>query len=95
MASALIKVDSRSRAAFFAFLKLQQQKRQVFGEISFSLNSDDDKRHICYVILNWTTFKELNKFLDSKSSQEIFNEWPVEEIIEVVCLREIGDKFEP
>lgn len=94
MASALIKVDSRSRAVLFDFLKLQQQKRQVFGEISFSLNSDDDKRHICYVILNWVTFKELDKFLDSKSSNEIFDEWPVEEIIEVVRLREIGDKFE-
>lgn len=94
MASALIKIDSRSRATFFDFLKLQQQKRQEFGEVSFSLNCDDDKRHICYVILNWVTFTDLNKFLDSKSSNEIFNEWPVEEIIEVVRLRQIGDKFE-
>jgi hypothetical protein len=94
MAKALIKADVRGRASFFNALRSQHEKRRGFGELSFSLNCDDHKRNICYVILEWESFSSLNRFLGSSISKEILDEWPAEEIFEVLGLREIGDEFE-
>jgi quinol monooxygenase YgiN len=94
MAKALIKADVRTRASFFGVLRSQHEKRRSYGELSFSLSCDDHKRNICYVILEWESFKSLNHFLNSSASKDILDEWPAEEILEVLRLREIGDEFE-
>lgn len=88
MAKAIIKVDVRQRTSLLEILKEQHKERLVHGEKSFSLYIDNNKRNIGYIILEWSSLKPLRLFLDSSDAKRIMSKWPVEEILEVLELRD-------
>jgi hypothetical protein len=91
MARVLVKVDVRRRAALLACLREQQPKREALGETSFTFGVNDALRHIAYVVLEWESFESARHFVDSPHSLYLLKEWPVEEVLEVVKLRDIDD----
>lgn len=89
MAKAIIKVDVRSRTLLLEVLQGQQQERRTHGGGAFSLNIDNNQRNIGYIILEWDSFKSLHRFLHSADAERMMSSWPIEEILEVLELRDI------
>lgn len=91
MDKALIKVDVRRHEALFEVLQSQHEQRKVRGERSFSFFVDDNKRHIGYVILEWESLNSLDRFLRSDEAGQMFDHWPVVEVLEVIALRDMKE----
>jgi quinol monooxygenase YgiN len=91
MARAIIKVDARSRASLAEALRAQEDQRRQFGETAYSIFVDNNKRHICYVILDWASLHSLDDFLESSEAKEMLACWPTESIVEVLELYELGE----
>lgn len=89
MAKAIIKVDVRNRAALVQVLKEQQEERQVYGESSFSFCVDNNQRHIGYVTLEWSSISSIKTFINSLNFQRMIADWPIEELLETLELRDI------
>lgn len=89
VAKALIKVDVRSPSALVTRLHDEAAWRRTFGEINFCVSVEDAKRNVGYVILQWASFKELERFIESDVARAAMNEWPVREIFDVTLLRDI------
>ena len=92
MAKLIIRVDVRSRSKLLAALEAEHEQRRAYGELGFSLCINDAKRNIGYVILDWKSFASLEQFIDSNDAREILKKWPVEEILEVLKLRDIAEE---
>lgn len=93
MDRALIKVDVRRRRALFEVLQSQHEQRKACGEIGFSFFIDENKRHIGYIIFEWESLDSLDRFLRSDELTEVIDQWPVEEVLEVIALRDMKKFF--
>lgn len=93
MAKVLVKADVRRKSAMLEILRTQQARRQTLGENSFSYAVNDDARHVAYIILEWMSFESARAFVDSPASQNMISEWPVEEVFEVLVLRDIANDY--
>ena len=91
MAKALIKVDARSRSSLRVALSAQQSARQAQGETGFSINIDNNKRNVAYVVLEWKSLRSLRRFLQSAEGKEMIRSWPTEETLEVVELYDLNE----
>ena len=91
MARVLVKVDVRQRASLLRVLREQQPKRAALGETAFTYGVNNDLRHIGYVTLEWNSFEGARHFVDSPHSLHLFKEWPVEEILEIIKVKDIDD----
>jgi hypothetical protein len=91
MARVLVKVDVRRRAELLAYLHEQQPKRQALGETSFTYGVNDDLRHVGYVVLEFESFESARHFVDSPHSLYLLRDWPVEEVLDVVKVKDLND----
>ncbi len=87
----MIKVDVRSPVSLSQTLESQQAFLSECGGLSHSVCLDNNKRNIGYVILDWKSLKSLNQFLESSEANEVFQAWPVVEILECVELFDISE----
>ncbi len=90
MAKVLAIVDVRRRAALYETLTKQGPERARFGETGCRLYVDDNARHIGYVMLDWQSLESAHAFLESFESKKLFEAWPVEKVISLVPLSDIG-----
>jgi quinol monooxygenase YgiN len=90
-AKALVKVNVRGRASLFETLQAQHSQRMTHGELSFSLWVDDNKRNICFVMLEWESLRSLNRFLESPIAKEFIDQWPIEEALEIRALYDLTE----
>jgi hypothetical protein len=93
MAKVLIKVDVRRKSAMLEILRTQKARRQALGENSFSYAVNDDARHVAYIILEWKSFESARSFVDSPASKDMISEWPLEEVFEVLVLRDMANDY--
>ena len=91
MARVVVKVDVRRRASLLKVLREQQPKRAALGETSFTFGVNDDLRHVGYVTLEWGSFEGARHFVDSPHSTHLLKEWPIEEVIEIIKVKDIDD----
>jgi hypothetical protein len=67
--------------------------RSAAGQaVVYSLHINDAKRNIGYVLLDWESLRSLEQFIDSGNAREILMNWRVEEIFEVIKLKQIVDE---
>jgi quinol monooxygenase YgiN len=92
-AVAMIKVDVRSGSSLLTALEAGQGQRSTYGELGYSVYTDDAQRHISYVLLNWESLRSLEQFMDSENSRKILMSWPVQEIFEVILLRDMVEEY--
>ena len=90
MCRVFFQVDVRRPAALLEALRQQQPRRAALGELAFALHIDDNARHIGYVALDWESVASAHRFLESAESKALVSEWPIEEVLSVVPLREVA-----
>ena len=93
MAKILFEVDARAKSALFAKLAEQAPRRAQYGELSFNVQVDDNARHICYVFLEWESLRSAHNFLQSAASHELVAEWPIEKVLGVIPLQDLGEQL--
>lgn len=94
MAKLLIKLDVRKRSSLFKTIEAQSVQRKQYGEASYSVWVDDDKRNICYVTLDWESLISLHVFVESHAFTELVKEWPIVEILDTVKLKDLSAMIE-
>ena len=93
MTKVLFEVDVRYPVKLFEKLREQQSKRTACGETSFSMHMDDNARHVAYVFLEWESLKSAQAFLQSSLSHELVREWPIEEVLGAVPLKDFSEIY--
>ena len=88
MAIVLFEVDARYPGKLHDKLIEQQSLRAVCGEVSFSMCIDDNARHISFVFLRWESLASAQRFLESKISHDLVAQWPIEEVLGAIPLRD-------
>lgn len=91
MAKVLLKVNVAYPGEFKNAFGSQASIRQLGGERSCTLGTDDSKHNVVYAILDWESLQSARIFWESHAAKTLIKAWCSIETPQITVLRESPD----